>query len=335
MACGGIGDAHQSSANAIEAEISQTAKRKGQTMSLNTKLLQVLSRLFLVGAIFTQVPAVANAAEPTAEPDKQGGDDAVARFEKLYSLEEGQVIKRVPPPFSSDRLAYYRIKHHHQAEAIPEGPDTMFLHFVDGKVKNWGMTFGGVRLANVLQMITKIHRQEIEADDAIKNTEISGDFVFRSDASRDELLEGFFEIVNRELDLPWTFEWREVERDTIVVTGEFTYTPLLPDDAQIHFFGAKLNEDGSGGGSSGKLDTFLRSVGQWLEMPVVNEVENPPKKGFVWRYHHGFGGSEEERELARDPDVVLTNLHLQTGLSYLVEKRTVPLLFIESAEAED
>jgi hypothetical protein len=281
------------------------------------------------------MPTTMRAAEPAVPPTEQHDDDAVARFEKLYALEEGQVVKRVPPPFSADRLAYYRIKHFGQAEAIPEGPDIMFLHFEQGKVKSWGMTFGGVRLPNVLQMIAKIHRQEIEANDVIKNTEVSGDFVFRPNASRDELLDGFMQIARNELQSPWQYEWREVERDAIVVTGEFERTPLLPSNDHIHLFGARLNEEGSGGGSSGNFDGFLKDVGAWLEMPVINEVENPPDGSLVWRYHQGIGGSDEERELAKNPDVVLTNLSLQTGLNYLVEKRTVSLLFIETTEEQE
>ena len=45
------------------------------------------------------------------------------RFNEAYRLDEGQILKRIAPPFIPERMDYYKTEHEHQAEAIPRRKD--------------------------------------------------------------------------------------------------------------------------------------------------------------------------------------------------------------------
>lgn len=270
--------------------------------------------------------AADDASAVEAEPSI---DERADRFRERCKLAEGQVIKRVPFENAEDRLAFYRLLSPGQADAIPDGPDVMYLRWVRGEVKGWGMSFGApARLDGLLRMVAKLHPQEWEAEAELRELSLPGDFVYRPGAQQQALVDGMLAIMRDEFDVECKAEWREVERDAIVVAGDWNLTPLLSTTDAIHLFGASIDEN-RGGGGSGSLKEYFQAVGGWLDMPVVDEVNSPPDGELSWRYHHGFNGGAEERELAKNPDVVLTNLHLQTGLTYVVDNRKVRLLFIE------
>src|SRR4051812_12137597 len=46
-----------------------------------------------------------------------------ARFNEVYRLNEGEVLKCIAPPFIPEREVYYRTDHRGQYQAIKEPPD--------------------------------------------------------------------------------------------------------------------------------------------------------------------------------------------------------------------
>jgi len=283
-----------------------------------------MSKHWLLG-VLPLVLAVRVSAQEKGRPVEQ----ALAEFRALYALPEGEVLKRVSPPFSDTRLIYYRHHDSTQAEAIPGGPQSMFFHWQDGKLRRHGMHFTtatGADLRTILRMLAEIYPHEVEGDREVLRTGIKGDFILRVGTPADKVVARLQAIVKDEI--PLKMEFCEVGRRVFVARGRFDFKPLGKDRDQIEIYGETLNKDPNiGGGGSGDFNTFLQWVSMWIEQPVVSGVEDPPKGTLRWHYNQG----DPVTPKAKDAELVLKNLTTQTGLTFDKETRKVRVLFVEPA----
>jgi hypothetical protein len=101
-----------------------------------------------------------------------------ATLERAYQLEDGQVLRRIPPPHIPERLVYYRAEHAGQAQAIPEPPDSFLFHVLpDGTLRNWGMSFHGgtLPLSHVLGHVLDLQSYEFEGSKALLSIDVLGE----------------------------------------------------------------------------------------------------------------------------------------------------------------
>lgn len=272
----------------------------------------------------------ADAPPPAASPLTEAQLDEW--FQTAYRLEPSQVLRRIPPPFSPLRLQHYRVKDPSQAASIPDGPSTQWIHWTDGQADRWGHTFGGEvqSIDQLAEMILKTADQEISGPPDLRESGLSGDFVFDPDAPQAQLLEA----LQRELTAAGVnvlLEYRNLERDVYVCRETYDLTPL-PDSPhkEIEFFGLRLDTDGSGyGGGSGNIDEMLQEAGSWIEVPIVNESTTPKEIRMSWHRNLDGGFDALEEGLARDPELVLSNLTVQTGLTFTPERRPIKMLVVE------
>ena len=296
------------------------------------RLATSVSRLAVLAALLTITLAGFHsdlAAEEKDDPDQVRRD--LETFEAAYSLAEGEVLARIVPPFIPERLVYYRSQHAGQAQAIPNGPDTMFFRWTDNKLKNWGMSFSGgngIDLRTILRMLADVYPQEVEGDKKLFDTNVTGDFVLRTGEPREQVVSALEAILRDEPKLPVRLQFRDVKRHVFVLRGEFKFTPLpdYPDSIQI--YGDKLVANSGAGGGGGDFAQFVRWVGMWIEQPVVSDVEKTPAS-LSWRYHMPRAFAPQERAAAKDARAVLHNLEGQTGLTFVEEEREIRLLFVE------
>lgn len=296
------------------------------------RLTERVNLAISVSAVF--IVAAVGAGSRVFPDDKDAPDHVkqdVETFEAAYSLAEGEVLVRIAPPFMPERLVYYRSRHSSQAQAIPKGPDTMFFRWSEKTLTPWGMSFGGgdgIEVRSMLRMLAGIYPQEVEGDQLLLDTRISGDFVLRSDAPRDDVVASMEAILRDEPKLPVRLRFRDVKRRVYVLSGQYKFAALpgYPDSVQI--YGDKLVSNSGAGGGAGDVDEFVRWVGMWIERPVVGEIENAPAR-LSWRYHMPSPSTPQERAAAKNAPAVLRNLEEQTGLTYSEEERETRVLFVE------
>jgi uncharacterized protein (TIGR03435 family) len=268
-----------------------------------------------------------------------------------YGLEPGQDLRRVAPPFPPIRMEYYRTGHPLQSEAIKEGPSAMVFRWSDGKLNNWGMTFGdsadpGYNLTGVLDALLDIKSQQIDGPRDVLETRLAGDWVIREGASQESALNQLQEILQNEFKLPVKLEFREVDREVYVARGEYNLTPLpgqegkgkliLTDETietdEIQIFGTQLVPNSGAGGGTGEFEEFLGWLGRWIGTPIVSEVDLKPTNQVSWHLHERSPSTEQSRGEDHDPKLVLGNITLQTGLTFTLEKRPVRILFVQREE---
>lgn len=123
--------------------------------------------------------------------------------------------------------------------------------------------------------------------------------------------------------------FRTIERDVYVAHGAYGFKPINAERPRIEIFGEQLTS--GGGGGSGSFTEFLNWVGMWIDQPIVNDVDMPVKERITWHYNLVAGPlvKEEERRLAKDPQLVLKYVTEQTEIAFTKEKRKVRLLVVE------
>ncbi|MHC4625225.1 MAG: M56 family metallopeptidase, partial [Planctomycetota bacterium] len=111
---------------------------------------------------------------------RRGTGDWRKAFYEVYRLEEGQVLKRIAPPFIPERAEYYRHEERSQASAVPEPPDYFTFHW-DGKLKPWGLGFtnGKAPLEAVLRHNLNMGRDTFEGPEELLEIQVPGDWIVR------------------------------------------------------------------------------------------------------------------------------------------------------------
>ena len=256
------------------------------------------------------------------------------RFDEVYQLKEGEVLKRIAPPFIPERLEYYRTHESSQARTISDPPD--YFHFQwDGKLQPFGLGFlaNGPQLSDVLGIVG-LGRDEYDCPDKLLRTRIPGDWIVRTDSSREQRLQALEHILQQDPGLSIHFELRKVQRDVIVARGQYTFRPLSGVAAHsinsVNIFADKLDRDAGAGGGTGTLAEFLRHVGGRLNRPIINEVNTSPDTKVVWSNHSSTNPRQlpENDQKAAKIGKVLKNLEQQTSLQFIQERRAVPVWFL-------
>ncbi len=260
------------------------------------------------------------------------------RFNEVYRLEEGEILKRIAPPFIPERMDYYRNEHEHQAQAIPRGPEEMTFHW-DGKLKNWGMSFGRFsRLDFVLNRVAGLKRYEYEGPKPLLDLESPGDWIIRDEVPQDMKLQALSELIAREFNREIWFERRTVERSTIVATGRFRFHPPVGtyENTAVHLWAEESDADeGAGGGTADSIQEFLQMLGDRVNVPVLDWTEPGEQVRIPYRHHRSsrVGRIPDEQERARQLGILLDHLTAQTESQF--EIRTQPAEIWLVAEKDD
>lgn len=280
-----------------------------------------------VGLAVVAVYTFAPAGEPKPTPATGVKPGWEKEFKQVYGLGEGEVLKLVHPPFPSSRMDFYRTSSPRQAEAIPEGPDTMTVWWdpKNGQLESQGFVFGGSELVGLLSSLG-IERYAISGDPKVLHFSVPGDLVLRKGATVEEYVPALEGILRSEYKQPIRMSFKTEDRDVIIAKGRYVFRPLqvLADTSQVHIYHLELDKTpGSSGGGTAPVSRFLEILAETLGHPVVSEVE--PSKATV---HYAVHNDSLRTAYVDD---VLRNISAQTGLVFEHQTRPVRILVVEQA----
>ena len=262
------------------------------------------------------------------------------RFNKVYFLEDGQVLKRIQPPFIPERKEYYRNEHSHQASLIERAPDFFTFHW-DGELKNWGMGFGSGKrpLKSVLGSNLSMNQNSYEGPEELLEIDIPGDWIVRTDTSDEQKLKVLEQILAKEIGRNIRFVERTVERKAIVATGSFKYhrLPAAKDDRWILIFsGDFVDERGGGSGTADSVHEFVDAIGNRVNMPVIDQTEPSGQVQIPYRHYRSAYLSRIEDPAEKEEKLIqlLDNISRQTNLQFRVEMQPVEKWFISEENQE-
>jgi RNA polymerase sigma factor (sigma-70 family) len=287
-------------------------------------------------------PAVVS--RPVAvEPAPRPAPDASwrERFFSVYRLEDGEVLRRIAPPFIPERMDWYRTHDATQFQLIPRGPEYMTFRW-DGSLQPWGMGFGyrdGQTVRQLLGSTLRMKSYEFDGPAELLGHKLTGDFIVRDGASTQEQLDALCHVVRADGGPAVRFALQTIPRPLIVVSGRFEFRPLkgVENERSVHLYVGEPDRTSGGGGGSGDLDDFIREVGSRVAIPVVIEATSDTPTTVSYRYHRSSNLSEEPRGPGRDEKVrrLLEAVAQQTGLQFKLETREVSLWMAMPGDAAD
>ena len=281
-------------------------------------------------------PASATTEGTTASQPNRASTTWEQRFNEVYRMADGEILKRIAPPFIPERSQYCQVK-----EQLGPKPPTFCIFRWDGLLKFQEGTFQGEPpTLNDVLISLGFGRHEFEGPAELLNIEIPGDWIQRKNCSREQCLEALEGIVARELHMQIRFQRRQVEHDAIVVRGAYRFRPLIGLKAypsqRVNIFGDSSNPDRRAGSGTDDLPRFLWAVANWVNCPIVNEAHAAPGTIIDYiKYHsselHQLPEGEQKTAKLR---AILANLEAQMSLVFRLERRPVEMWLISKARAD-
>ncbi|QEL13269.1 sigma-70 family RNA polymerase sigma factor [Limnoglobus roseus] len=245
-------------------------------------------------------------AKPKADSPKQTTADEPAwknDFYAAYALKDGEVLKRIPPPYPAARDEYLKQVAKQSEEAREKG---LFWYRVDdGQLKMDGKGAVGIvdhrqtaQLRQVLDfgcLYSGVPRQEFECPEELLDRLIPGEFVFRAGAKVEDFAASLEGVLRDEMKWAVRVRVDTLEREVIVAKG--LYRPKrLPDGKPDVIELDVIDPKGVAMGSirSGTWDEFLNDISIYLRARVVGEAEVSPEQAVRWNYSYRAGGAKPD-----------------------------------------
>jgi len=243
-------------------------------------------------------------------------------FYSIYSLEDGQVLKRIAPPFIPERRGYFLfIQPGRYSPNTPHHVVELYFNW-DGKLSIRGSSVGGgiPRLNSILESVIGLSNHEYDIPLELLHADMSGDWIVRKDTPQEELLQALEQMVKDETGRDIDFVKKKVETEVIVAKGKYDFLPLpnITDGKYVLISTKKTDTYTGGGGGSGTLGKFLRWVGNRIEMNIIDETEAEGIE-LSWRNHDSSDLSRLNHDTEpynRRLNLLLKNLSQQTGLTF-------------------
>ena len=257
--------------------------------------------------------------EAAMQPDWQ------RRFYEVYRLADNEVLKRIAPPFIPERMEYCNSE-----RKRPRAPDRITFHW-DGQLRNWGMAFGDfATLGSILNGVLQLKSHEYDGPKSLLDIELPGDWIIRDEASQEAKLRALEQLVAGELGHRIRFERHSVEREAIIATGEFRFHPSVGtyENTSVHLYASGTDPDErAGGGTADSLHEFLQTLGNRVNMPVIDQTEASVQGRIPYRHHRSsyLGEIPDEQERAKQLGLILAHLTEQTELQFEIRIEPVPV----------
>jgi beta-lactamase regulating signal transducer with metallopeptidase domain len=268
-------------------------------------------------------PAHPTVAEQSPNPDWE------KTFQNTYRLEEGETLKLIKPPFMPERQ-----EHLLDMALDTNGLDnvTDYAWYLCATYRWDGQLHGGhyyasnlPQIRSVLNWILDIPHYDFMIPEELQEVGLSkGDWIVRDAASPEERLQALEAIIHTEMHRSIRFAQRTVERDTIVVTGRYTFTPLPGKDPDRLCL--LVNENASlQGGEAGSLAELFGQLADGINVAIDNRAAmmqtGKVPYAFEWGIVNMDSVGQDVIDKEKELPILLDNLARQTGLQFKVEKQ--------------
>jgi beta-lactamase regulating signal transducer with metallopeptidase domain len=271
-----------------------------------------------------------------AGPASPQASDWRARFDQVYRLDEGQILKRIAPPFIPERGRYFG--------GDPK-PDLIWFHWKDGlQFAGLGVFEPGTHasLGSALALVLRLKSYEYEGPEELLNLELPGDWILRDEAPAEAKLYALEQLLASQIGRAIRIESRSIQENAIVATGRYEYH-ALPEPFQaglVTMYSDRPDPDEHLGGGTGMVHSvgeFLNELGDRVGIRVIDQTE-PGRPGQIFFLRDSSSDLAHIKSLADKSaklKMLLDNVSRQTGLQFKVEPRTVQKWFVTEATSTD
>jgi hypothetical protein len=249
------------------------------------------------------------------------------RFDRVYSLDDGEVLRWVRTPFIPERQIYATQELHYFSTPDDNPPPPGYLFFRwDGKLYNWVLAMDECNLALVLVSMGLESYEFSDGPQKLSRLKLGGDWIERDNVPIEDKLPALEQILRSELGRRIRFEKHKVNHDAIIVRGQYKHAPLEgvehPDNIYVY---TDLWKDFPGpepidGGGTCSVAKMIERLASRFGRAVVFEAENLSDitVGYFDSLSYSLAtanvkNAEEKQQIF---DSVLENLSRQTSLQF-------------------
>jgi RNA polymerase sigma factor (sigma-70 family) len=354
-------------ASGIPAAASVGAATKGATMlmtlaSLKTAAIATAAALLLAGggltawSLASPVAATAPAAPATTEASAlpvTGQHVSVKRTKPfsdfapstnaatLYqSPDHPDHIVRIAPPFTPDRLDFYKRLNKDSPFNPVTKPSVLLVRWNNDQPIAWDIFLNGrpypdYTAEDIIQSLLSISPPNIEGPPELLQQPIPGDFMVCADGAAVEQAwrRGIETLLGDATGRGVKMTFVDVDRPAYVFRG--TWSGKLPDGTpwtpktkhSLQIYANNLDDINKGSSwMGGNLDQFSQFLGGFVNQSVIFEAAIDSQ--LSW---HVIGEGDHDMMHARshDPALVIQHIEEQTGLTATVETRKIHRLLVE------
>jgi RNA polymerase sigma factor (sigma-70 family) len=346
---------------AAATSVAQIAKgaaiAMARTKAIATLTTATVAALVLVGAaslllLWPPSPGIANSRPSPAAtaPVVMAGAPmppmappaAAGSFDVRYSLSDGEVLRRVVPPFPPERVQRL-LSRVYAGGNVPPGDLSAYGQAVydwlePRNLQRWSFSGGVGTAGSAIGDCLDLGRYELDIPSDLLNQPLPGDFIIRRPSTFDQRLAALAPIF-ASLPKPLKLAKRIDEREVIVVRGIFEFHPLpniedpLNRGLVLHIGPGDLTREPTeeemqrdparriltNGGGSGTFSECLKHLAAQMNQHIIDET-NDGQRRVSWRNH---AGTIDDHDQGRDS--TLDNLSRQTTLQFTREVRVVDI----------
>ncbi|MBI1390199.1 MAG: hypothetical protein GC154_17300 [bacterium] len=283
-------------------------------------------RLFAMGIVLVGAAASLNTAD--AQSWKK-------RFDEIYQLKPNETVKRIAPPFISERLEYYFDINPGFRKNWPAGPDMMSFWWSES-LERAAISYSvhhALSLHQILATAFRLNNYVISGEAEALNLRLSGDWIVRKDASLADRMAALEAILQNELKLSVSIAIKPAEFNVMVAKGRYEMKPSLyhhADESGILFVYTDLSrfplyrDDVN----QTTFRELLESIERKSDLILIDETEQKSQP-IQWRW---------AQQKLTGPDVIsrlyLKHITEQTGVEFIPEKRNLPVVVITRSKGE-
>jgi hypothetical protein len=246
-----------------------------------------------------------------------------AKFDEVYRLENGQLVKLVRPPYIPERTDFLRWRGVISEENVPHLAGWQAVFNFDAKRADYKSLSGGQGTLGTPILFAGMSGTDAEGDLDLLHTKLPGDWIVRKDADCEAMLAAIVRVLRDELKRDIRITKARVKKEVSIARGTYKFVPTTgPFDAEhVHVFTtSKFRVDTRSGGGTFKLgplltDTIAAAIGQ----KVIDETDSGGKEILVSLHQ----SSNEVDGDTTKRDALLNNLAQQTSLTFDLEERDV------------
>jgi RNA polymerase sigma factor (sigma-70 family) len=259
-------------------------------------------------------------AKPRPSPEGVNTPDAMRR---LYALSDGEIVKRVPPPFIDEREPYMTKMTLGDNIKIKDPNGTSLVFKWQPKEADplgvWSFRLGEPDLQFVMWGILDAREGDVDAPEKLLRHRLDGDWVFAPEAKPAQRAAALRELLKTQFGLNLSMEWKKTPLEVISISGE-----LVPPKQPVQIYSDKMTDNKPGPGEKRDLAGLASELRLILRVRVLNESATNPKTPLSTCLHTSalLGAMPPARRNAKI-DMILANVSRQTGLTLRREVRPV------------
>jgi len=187
-----------------------------------------------------------------------------------------------------------------------------------------------LRLEKVLRYILSTPIYDFNLPKELNVRLKEADWIVRAESPMAEQLRALEEIIYAESHRSIRFEKRIAERDTIVATGRYTFTPLSDEHAdQLQIFGDRGFLPNVHEGEADSLSELFLFIAHRMNIPFKDRTEPTEIDKIRYRYDYClFNRSRTEKYLP----MILDAIAKQTGLQFKLERQPAEIWFVTKSK---